>query len=122
MRFLKSKYEPATQMNSPIKRIDWQNDTAIVYAEGEIDLHISPQFQTDLKKVIEQKPAKMVVNLSQVPYMDSSGVAALVKLLSKTRSENIKLVIENPSSKVMSIFEITKLTSVFDIKSDSNTN
>ena len=109
-------------MKSPVKRIDWKNDTAIVHAQGEIDLHISSQFQLDLKKLIEQKPIKIILDLNDVPYMDSSGVAALVKLLSKTRSENIKLTLVNLSEKVKSIFEITKLTSVFDIQNNYDVN
>ena len=49
--------------------------------------------------------------------MDSSGVASLVKLLSRTKSSGIGLTLANPSVKVRSILEITSLDSVFNVVS-----
>ena len=89
---------------------------------GEIDLHVSGKFQEDLAKVLASKPAKIILNLAEVPYMDSSGVASLVKLLSKTRTRNIPLILANPSRKIRSIFEITRLDSVFDIATTNSEN
>lgn len=103
---------------SVIKSIQWQGDVATINLAGEIDLHVSNQLQQDLTKVLASKPARIFLNLSEVPYMDSSGVASLVKLLSKTKARNIELALQNPTNKIRSIFEITRLDSVFDIVSN----
>lgn len=47
--------------------------------EGEIDLHVSPRIAASLGVMIEQKPARLVVDLSRVTYIDSSGLAVLIE-------------------------------------------
>ena len=53
--------------------------------------------------------------LADVPYMDSSGVASLVKLLSRARKSGSELALANLNDRVRSVFEITRLDSVFRI-------
>ena len=47
--------------------------------EGEIDLHVSPRVSASLGAMIEQKPPRLVVDLSKVSYIDSSGLAVLIE-------------------------------------------
>src|SRR2546423_15580723 len=47
--------------------------------EGEIDLHVSPRISAALAAMIEQRPQRLVVNLSKVTYIDSSGLAVLIE-------------------------------------------
>lgn len=101
--------------NGPVSDIRWNDRTAIVDAAGEIDLHQSTVLQQKLLEVLDQKPERMIVNLANVSYMDSSGVASLVKLLSRTRKNGISLALAAPTKKVRAIFEITRLDSVFAI-------
>ena len=101
--------------NTPVSNIRWQDKTAIIDASGEIDLHQSTVLQQKLLDVLDQKPNRMIINLSNVSYMDSSGVASLVKLLSRTRKNGISLALAAPTKKVKAIFEITRLDSVFNI-------
>ena len=101
--------------NTPVSNIRWQDKTAIIDASGEIDLHQSTVLQQKLLNVLDQKPNRMIINLANVSYMDSSGVASLVKLLSRTRKNGILLALAAPTKKVKAIFEITRLDSVFNI-------
>jgi len=101
--------------DTPVTDIRWSGKTAIVDATGEIDLHKSALLQQKLLEVLDQKPDRMIINLADVSYMDSSGVASLVKLLSRTRKNGISLALAAPTKKVKAIFEITRLDSVFDI-------
>ena len=101
--------------DSPIQKIDWQGKTAVIYVTGDVDLHRSTELQNELMEVLGKKPDTVIVDLSGVPYMDSSGVASLVKLLSRTRKGGIELKLVAPTVKVRSILEITRLDSVFTI-------
>lgn len=101
---------------SPISQIRWVDRSAIVDVEGEIDLNRSPAFQEDLLKLLDQKPQRIIVNLQGVSYMDSSGIASLVKLLSRVRKGGISLHLVAMADRVRSVFEITRLDSVFDIR------
>jgi anti-sigma B factor antagonist len=101
--------------NEPVSGIRWNGKVAIVDASGEIDLHQSTVLQKKLLAVLDKKPDRMIINLANVSYMDSSGVASLVKLLSRTRKNGISLGLAAPTKKVKAIFEITRLDSVFNI-------
>lgn len=98
-----------------VKSVRWINGSAVVDVQGDVDLSRSSEFQQSLLVVMDQKPERIVVNLAEVPYMDSSGVASLVKLLSRTKREGVVLRLAALTDRVRSIFEITRLDSVFDI-------
>lgn len=87
----------------------------IVSPVGDIDLAGSPTLRVELKKIQGGSISKLVINLSQVPYMDSSGVATLVEALQITRRGNTKLVLCALQDRVRSIFEIARLDTVFTI-------
>ena len=67
-------------------------------------------------KTIQAKTEKVIVNLQKVGYIDSSGLATLVEILKNFRNFGGKLKLCNLSNKVKSLFEITKLEKLFDIK------
>lgn len=101
---------------SPVKAVRRAGQATIVEVVGDIDLHSSPEFQRALLTVLDENPQRVVINLSGVPYMDSSGVASLVKLLSRVRKGGVDLYLVSLSERVRSIFQITRLDSVFDIR------
>lgn len=101
---------------SPVKAVRRVGQATIVEVVGDIDLHSSPEFQRALLTVLDENPQRVVINLSGVPYMDSSGVASLVKLLSRVRKGGVDLYLVSLSERVRSIFQITRLDSVFDIR------
>jgi len=95
--------------------IDQQGNTVIVRPQGDIDLSRSPAFRVKLSEAQRQKPARLIVDLTNVPYMDSSGVATLVEAMQLARRSGTKLVLCALQTKVMSIFEIARLDTVFVI-------
>lgn len=98
-----------------IRWVDGEKRTAIYEASGEIDLHRSAEFQQALLALAAEKPEQIVLDLAGVDYMDSSGVASLVKLLARVRRDGIGLKLAGMKPRVRSVFEITRLDTVFDI-------
>lgn len=90
----------------------------VVKAKGEIDLIRSPRLRTELMQVLEKGVPVLVLDLSDVPFMDSSGVATLVEALQVQRKKGNKLVLCGLQQKVRSIFEIARLDMVFTITED----
>lgn len=92
----------------------------VVIPKGDIDLAGSPTLRQELKKFQTLKPApsRMIIDLSGVPYMDSSGVATLVEAMQIARKASTKLVLCGLQDKVRSIFEIARLDTVFAIAAD----
>ncbi|TVQ59399.1 MAG: anti-sigma factor antagonist [Phycisphaerales bacterium] len=98
-----------------------RGDALIVTPTGDIDLHRSPAFRARLKDFASSKPKRLVVDLSRVPYMDSSGVATLVEAMQIARRQSTELVLCGLQDKVRSIFEIARLDMVFKIVPDADT-
>ena len=101
-----------------IQHVRWvgaEADAAVMEAAGDIDLHHSAEFQRGLMEVLDRRPRQIVVDLTGVAYMDSSGVASLVKLLARVRREKVALKLAGLTPRVRSVFEITRLDTVFDI-------
>ena len=101
--------------NSPVRQVRWVDRAAVVDVTGDIDLNCSLDFQQSLLELLDERPQRIVINLADVPYMDSSGVASLVKLLSRVRKGGLSLHLIGLGDRVRGVFEITRLDKVFDI-------
>ncbi|MDP6890626.1 MAG: STAS domain-containing protein [Phycisphaerales bacterium] len=98
--------------------IDQGDDQLVVTPVGEIDLSTSPQLRQTLQTVLVDGDTTVVVDLAEVPYMDSSGVATLVEALQICLRQHRELVLARLSTRVESIFKISKLDTVFTIRDD----
>ena len=94
--------------------------TAVVAAlKGEIDLHNSPVIRTTLLDLLlKHQPKKLVLNLAQVPYMDSSAIAVLVESLQRIRKNGGKIYLTNLQPRVKGLLEIARLNAIFGICAD----
>ena len=88
--------------------------------KGEIDLHVSPVVTASLTAMIEQKPERMVIDLSEVTYIDSAGLAALIQAMQKVEAYGGKFLLAGLQDTVRSIFEISRLDQVFQIFPDTD--
>mgnify|MGYP003386802730 CR=1 FL=1 len=87
----------------------------VIAPSGEVDVTTQPLLQAELKKLQAEKPRKLIVNLAEVPYMDSSGVATLVQAMQSSRKQGNALVMCNLQERVKNIFHIAKLDSFFTV-------
>ena len=104
--------------NSVIESSQAIDDGVCLQLTGEIDLSRSPELRHLLIQTAAEKHPRVVIDLSGVPYMDSSGVATLVEALQAQRKGGGKMVLCSLQPKVMSIFEIARLNMVFTIVDD----
>ena len=96
-----------------------QSRSNVVPLKGEIDLHVSPTVTATLNEVIDQKPERLVVDLSEVTYIDSAGLAALIQAMQKVEGYGGKFMLAGLQETVRSIFEISRLDQVFQIFPDA---
>jgi anti-sigma B factor antagonist len=71
-----------------------------------------------VRNLVEQGKKKVILNLSQVDYIDSSGVGELVGCFTTVRNAGGELKLLNLTQKVHDVLHVTKLYTVFDIKDD----
>jgi anti-sigma B factor antagonist len=89
-----------------------QDGVAVFQVNGEINISTSP----DLRKLFEKESKKkIVIDFEKVSYIDSSGLATLVEVLKRTKTQGGSLGLAAMSDKVKSLFEITKLDKLFSI-------
>ena len=81
----------------------------------EIDLYNAPEIKDIINKLIEEQRYNVIINLEKVSYIDSSGIGALISSLSNLKKYQGGLKIINVYASVRKVFELTKLTSFFDI-------
>jgi anti-sigma B factor antagonist len=96
-----------------------ENLPNVLPLEGEIDLHVSPHVSASLASIIKRKPATVVVDLSQVTYIDSSGLAVLIEAMQNVGGYGGKFALAGLQQSVQPIFEIARLDQVFRIFPDT---
>ena len=96
-----------------------QNRSNVLPLKGEIDLHVSPSVTASLNEMINEKPERMVVDLSDVSYIDSAGLAALIEAMQKVEGYGGKFMLAGLQETVRSICEISRLDQVFQIFPDA---
>ena len=96
----------------PIPREDLPN---VLPLEGEIDLHVSPNIAASLNMMIEKKLPRLIVDLSRVSYIDSSGLAVLIEGMQKVQQYGGKFALTGLQEPVRLVFEIARLDQVFQV-------
>ena len=96
-----------------------EGDAVVAAVRGEIDLHNSPELRTAVLDVLlKPNPKKLILNLSEVPYMDSSAIAVLVEALQKVRRAGGKIFLTDLQPRVRGLLEIARLDSIFVLTKD----
>jgi anti-sigma B factor antagonist len=91
-----------------------KGEWSIVAAQGEVDVASSPALLQAVTEAIKDG-RKVVVDLSAVSFLDSTGLGVLVQALNESTEAGgtLRLVVTDPN--VLKVFEVTALDDVFDI-------
>jgi anti-sigma B factor antagonist len=88
----------------------------VIHVKGEIHVSTAPEFAQSLDASIADDAESVVLDLTQVEFIDSTGLTVLLNGLRSItlRGGRLALAISNPT--VLRLFEITRLDSTFDIE------
>lgn len=92
-------------------------DRTVVAVTGEIDVYTAPVLREELASLIDSQHTDLVVDLTAVRFMDSTGLGVLVGALKKVRTLGGELQLVIDQDKILKVFRITALTQVFTIHS-----
>lgn len=84
----------------------------ITLGEGSVVL------RDTIRDMVAQGSKKLLLNLGDVTYIDSSGIGELVSAFTAVRKEGGELKLLNLTKKVHDLLQITKLYTVFDVRED----
>jgi anti-sigma B factor antagonist len=97
-------------------------DVAVVDFSGKITLgEGSATLRRMVRELVESGHRKILLNLSDVDYIDSSGIGEMVAAYTIVRTANGELKIVNLTKRVHDILQITRLFTVFDVQADEDT-
>ena len=98
------------------------NGVTIVDCSGRITLGEGSVILKDVvRDLLSKGQKKLLLNLGDVNYIDSSGIGELVSAFTTVRNQGGELKLLNLTKKVNDLLQITKLYTVFDVKDDEAT-
>lgn len=103
---------------APLPDMTKKQPPNVLPLDGEIDLHVSPEVAESLRAVISKKPKRVVVDLTRVTYLDSSGLAVLIDGMQKVQQYGGKFSLAGVQEDVKHVFDIARLDQVFEIYPD----
>ena len=88
---------------------------AVIVAKGRMNALSAPSMKTRIQELVEEGQVEIVCDLSEVGFLDSSGLAALVSGLKATRERGGFLKLVGLNDQVARVFRLTMLDHVFEM-------
>jgi anti-sigma B factor antagonist len=92
-----------------------RGDTLFVKVIGAIDTPAAENLRSDLKEILIQKPKRVVMDLSKVPTMGSSGIGKILMFFKSLRENNSVFEIKGIHENLYPFFKAVKLDKLFPI-------
>lgn len=92
----------------------------VISPAGEIDMHTSPELRKEIMSFVGQRITPLIVDLKNVTYIDSSGIATFVEGLKGTMSYGGRLKLLGLAPQIREIFSFSKLDKVFEIHASAD--
>lgn len=95
------------------------NDTRLITAGGErLDAAAAIRFKDEMRELTNDGPARIVLDMSQIAFLDSSGLGAVVGAMKQLRADQV-LELAGLTPTVMRVFTLTRMDTVFTLHADA---
>ncbi|MDR6227566.1 anti-sigma factor antagonist [Desmospora profundinema] len=102
-------------MNVSIQERTQKANVTTLVVSGEVDAYTAPQLREKLMPLCKAD-REIHLDLSQVDYMDSTGLGVLIGAYKSLRAQNGRLVLTGISPRLNRLLQITNLTEIIDIE------
>lgn len=89
---------------------------SVVLVDGEVDVSNADQLRTVLDGRIEDAPTELVVDLSKVPYIDSTGIGVLVGAAHRAAEKNVRFEVANPQRNVERVLGLLGVSNDLNVR------
>ena len=94
-----------------------KGDTLVVRVGGEIDHHSAVSVRVGIdEKIAAERPERVLLELSRVEFMDSSGLGLILGRYARTSALGIPIVIRNPSKRHERLFKMAEMQNIVKIE------
>jgi anti-sigma B factor antagonist len=90
----------------------------VVAVSGEVDVHTAAQLGTAMDTVIDAGALHLVVDLTDTPFLDSTGLSVLVRALNRVRVGGGSVRIVAPADRIAKVFRLTGLDTTMPLYAD----
>jgi len=94
---------------------DSRSPHTVLTVKGEVDVYTAPRLRERLVELVSQGHRQIVIDLDGVDFLDSTGLGVLVGGLKRLRSNGGDMSLVCTQARILKVFEITGLTTVFSI-------
>jgi len=91
-------------------------DETVLVVRGSLDINSAPALSEEIDRIVANRPARVVVDLATLDLIDSSGVAALVKLYKGVRNIAGAFSVTGARDQPLAIFKLLRMDKVFGIQ------
>ncbi len=98
-------------MDLAVRRTEREDGVGVAVA-GEVDAHTAPTMLAELLAAVEREP-RIAVDLAAVTFMDSQGLAALLRARQEAERRGGELRLEQVSPRVLKLLQLTRMDTVF---------
>lgn len=102
-------------MSLQIDLSEHDNGVAVLTVRGEVDMSSSSTVRGQMSPLLKSGRKAIIVNLSHVTYMDSSGIATLVEGLQQSMKLKIAFRLAELNPAVRNVFKLARLETVFQV-------
>ncbi|WKY47026.1 STAS domain-containing protein [Eubacteriaceae bacterium ES3] len=90
-------------------------EQATVTIKGEVDIYSVDQFRESIEKSINQKKSKIILDCTELSYIDSTGMGVLIEMRNKTRELGQNMIVKNPRPNVKKLLALTGVDKIIEI-------
>ena len=91
-------------------------DTQLLRARGELDLYAAPEFKRRMAEAIEGGKTRIVVDLTDATFMDSTALGVLIGALKRLRLREGTLAVASGQPSILRILEVTGMDQVLQVQ------
>ena len=91
-----------------------ENGREGVRVTGEVDIYTATQFKEPIEKLIEANTKDIFLDLTDLSYIDSTGIGILIELRS-SMSRDLNMTLINPQKNVVKLLQLTGVDQIFSI-------
>jgi anti-sigma B factor antagonist len=102
-------------MSAQFYEVETNNGESRLFIRRTLDINTAPALGEEIDKIISARPTQVVADLSGLDLIDSSGVAALVKLYKGVRNSGGKVTIVGARDQPLAIFKLLRMDKVFNL-------
>ena len=101
-------------MNMTTETID--GNIVLITVDGTLDEESTPKIRKEMKRALKSKPQALKIKLTEVPFMNSSGVAVLIEGMRWCKSKNVEYSLVGISESVRVALKVSRLLEVFQVE------